>query len=92
MSGHTPGPWLWDGNWLAGTETEWKSIIWYTNEDDGIHARQPDRDLIESAPDLLAALEECLVLVRLKYGNLDPDVNIIQEKAHAAIDKARGKA
>jgi hypothetical protein len=90
MSEHTPGPWQWEDNYLAGTETDWKSIIWYTNEDDGIHARQPDRDLIEASPDLLAALEGMIELSTKDATAHETSSAIVS--AVTAISKARGKA
>ncbi len=38
--------------------------------------------------ELCRALENTLVLTVLKYGNMDPDANIIIEQARAALAKA----
>lgn len=56
---HTPGPWRWrEGGFprLEAIEPN-RAIIWYTNDDDGLHATEGDKYLIEAAPDLLAACE-----------------------------------
>lgn len=47
--------------------------------------------LIESAPELLEALDVMTCLCRLKYGNLDEDVYAEILKAEAAIRKATGE-
>lgn len=47
---------------------------------------------IAADPDLLASLQSMTALVVLKYGNLDPDVNVAVEAARAAISKATGAA
>lgn len=44
--------------------------------------------LMAASPELLSSLRECLGLVRLKYGNLDADVNEVMERAAAVIMKA----
>lgn len=44
--------------------------------------------LFAAAPKLLESLIDCLSLVRLKYGNLDPDANAIQQQAEQAIELA----
>lgn len=41
-----------------------------------------------AAPELLEALRECLALVRIKYGNLDADVNAVVGRADLAVSKA----
>lgn len=51
-----------------------------------------DACLIAAAPCLLASLESTLALARLKWGNLDHDVNAVFERAETAILKARGAA
>lgn len=43
--------------------------------------------LIAAAPELLEALRECLALVRIKYGNLDADVNAVVGRADLAVSK-----
>ncbi|MEM1188177.1 MAG: hypothetical protein AAGI72_06610 [Pseudomonadota bacterium] len=53
FKGHTPGPWAWKDNWLSAPGT--LSVIYYTTDDDGIHADNPaDRALLAAAPTLLA--------------------------------------
>lgn len=79
---HTPGPWrIGDGE---------SSRVYLVNGPDGAigevvyaDARNPaDARLIAAAPDLLAALEECVSTLRPYYRNI----------ARAAIAKARGEA
>jgi len=50
----------------------------------------PEGRMADSHADLLAALEETLSIARVKWGNLDPDANIVMDRAHAALAKARG--
>ena len=38
---------------------------------------------------LRGALQNCLALVRLKYGNLDPDVNAVMSDATAALTEPK---
>lgn len=52
---HTPGPWKWDGRWLIGSG---ESILWYTSDDNGIHAEEANARLIAAAPDLFEFAEE----------------------------------
>lgn len=47
--------------------------------------------LIVTAHYLLESLQVMRALVRIKYGNLYPDVNVEIEKADAAIRKALGE-
>lgn len=57
----------------------------------GWYVSPEDAALIAAAPDLLEALGNCLVLVRLKFGNTDDGANAAQEQAYAAIAKATGQ-
>jgi hypothetical protein len=62
---------------------------------DGIgcdEAAKAHSQLFASAPALLATLQVTLALVRLKYGNLDADVNQIIADADQAIASATGEA
>jgi hypothetical protein len=45
--------------------------------------------LIAAAPDLLAALRLCVQ--RIERPNLSPDANVVLERAHDALAKARGQ-
>ena len=47
--------------------------------------------LIAAAPDMYEALGVMTAYVRLRYGNLDPDVTEEMNKAYAARAKARGE-
>lgn len=46
----------------------------------------------EAGPALLPSLIDVLALARVKFGNLDPDANIVFERAEAAIIQAGGAA
>ena len=87
---HTPAPWKWDGNWLSG---QGDLILWYTTDDNGVHAKPENARLIAAAPQLLQALEH--VAASLYYNDYgDPalldsfDESIID----AAIRAAKGEA
>jgi hypothetical protein len=47
--------------------------------------------LIAAAPELHRDLETALALVRIKYGNLDKDVNEFLARADATLAKVRGR-
>lgn len=49
------------------------------------------RRLNAAAYDMLVSLRDCLLLARIKFGNLDPDANIVFATAEAAIAKATSK-
>lgn len=89
---HTPGPWEWRiGNWLYG---QGEMILWYTTDDDGIHARTPDARLIAAAPDLLEALKDVLARIeRSEAWWIDcPDRGGFDDgMIRAAISKATGE-
>lgn len=70
---HTPGPWSIyrmdrpsedplesEGFWVHAAG---KPVIWYTNDDDGLHATDADARLIAAAPDLLLSTRELSILV-----------------------------
>lgn len=84
---HTAGPWM-----VTGSNGDGTSI---TNERGASIARWPaghelmfnDAKLLASAPDLLAALEHCL----LEHGGYTIKGET-ERKARAAIRKARGEA
>lgn len=86
---HTPGPWTWDGRWLRSHAGG--TILWYTTDDNGVHAKPDDALLIEAAPDLLAALKELVAhneISVLTLGSLHPAMR----NARAAIAKVKGGA
>jgi hypothetical protein len=65
MSKHTPGPWTWEphvfpengGKWLNHNQSV-HSILYYTTDDDGLHAEnEADMALIAAAPDMLKVLQ-----------------------------------
>jgi hypothetical protein len=55
------------------------------------HQCRADARLYAAAPDLVPSLQCMLALVLLKYGNLDPDVNVAVAAAQAALGKALGE-
>lgn len=97
---HTPGPWHWveDMDNCSGTMaklvgSDGREVCdfgdctqYYPTE--GTEPEQPDMDLIAAAPDLLAALRDCLEFlekdVRSSYS--EPE----KKKARSAIAKAVG--
>lgn len=48
------GPWEWCENWLyvANPNPPPGPVLWYTADDDGVHAEPNDAALIAAAPDL----------------------------------------
>ncbi len=74
---HTPRPWNWDNHWLRGNGNS--LILWYTTDDDGVHAKPEDARMIAAAPELLEALLD----MGARYG--------LNEQARAAIAKATGE-
>jgi hypothetical protein len=54
---HTPAPWSWNGtSYRTLVGPDGVAILWYTNEDDGVHCEEPDARLIAVAPELLEAV------------------------------------
>jgi len=101
---HTPGEWRIEGRRgsgyiiSAGVNAEADGPASYVGVLDPMFyiAGEPSHlaanaRLIAAAPDLLEALGNCLVLVRLKFGNTDDGANAAQEQAYAAIAKATGQ-
>lgn len=81
---HTPGPWRWrEGGFprLEAIEPN-RAIVWYTNDDDGLHATEGDKRLLEAAPDLLAA---CEAISAAPFGVALGDL----DRLRAAIAKAK---
>jgi hypothetical protein len=92
--GHTPGPWEIAGPNGYGDIDGHRVrdprgyILAVAIGDVPELSPEANARLIASAPDLLEALKSTTMLVRLKYGNLDADVNAIMDAALAAIAKA----
>lgn len=81
---HSKGPWKWDGHWLSGNG---KMILWYTTEDNGVHANPSDAHLIAAAPDLLSALNAMLTNMGMDEDEWNKPTF---DQARAAIAKATG--
>ena len=107
MSEHTPGPWRRKDRWNATIHAPDGHIIAEVFHDDAEHdeARalsryEADQSLIEAAPDLLAALESTIPMLRLaghrandSGADVDADRYMLTIRAaFAAIEKARGSA
>jgi hypothetical protein len=77
---HTPGPWAYD------QESDNSTDFWVFQENGpariAVEVSERDAALIAAAPDLLAALHQCL-----RYGGLYPD---LAENVRAAITRATG--
>lgn len=86
-AGHTPAPWVWDGGWLNGPSGD--SILYYTTDDDGIHGKREDKDLVAAAPELLEALEKAIT-----WDSYDSEgvPAVWLDNALKAIEKAKGGA
>jgi hypothetical protein len=90
---HTPGPWSWDGtSYRTLVGPDGVDILWYTNEDDGVHCEEPDAPLIAAAPDLLAAAK--LTSLMFKRESVDRSTRLGDDEyeAWAALNKAIAKA
>lgn len=89
MSKHTPGRWYWDfdrdGNWSLQSDSADSGIMDQRN-----CPLIEDRILIESAPDLLEALES-LAYDYLRKDGLGFDL-LASTKMFAAIRKAKGES
>ena len=57
----------------------------------GSEQKYADAKLYASAPALLESLKNMYSLARLKFGNLDPDANILFERAEAVLKQAEGE-
>lgn len=88
----TPGPWqskVFKRGWIVSDDDD-MTIVTFPFKEDG-----PNTRLIAAAPELLEALQYCLEAANahkvkaLHSGKLH---EIVQEKARAAIAKARGQA
>ena len=101
----TPGPWLLDGKLVYALNDEQTANRFSCQMQGGYafygfnNSRKTKPDellanarLIAAAPELAEVTPMLLALVRLKFGNLDPDVNSICEKAEALLSSIRGDA
>ena len=88
MSKYTPGPWMWNGYWLDPLDAQ-ATILQYTTDDDGVHAKQADKALIAAAPDMYEFIE-----LYAYAGNLQTfeDRVRFREKAHELLAKAGGES
>jgi hypothetical protein len=93
MSAHTQGPWIKDkyghiresnGSMVLITGVGWSGAE--TNE------VRANRDLFYAAPDLLAALKQCLLIVDAHRRVSGGEGDIAAMNARAAIAKAEGKS
>lgn len=87
MSEFSKGPWRGYRTFVGSSHAE------YTIADfNGLNDEQDANiRLISAAPDMYEALTVMTSLVRLKYGNLDKEVEVEINKALAALAKADGK-
>ena len=100
MSGHTPGPWVWDSTvWDYDPKDD---APWLVTEASGDRVlcgeiqchSEADAHLIAAAPDLLAVVEAMAfeLNLHLSAGNASPFSSDTTLKARAAITKATGEA
>lgn len=91
MSGHTPGPWIFDNDWrrwptVFGSDGIKVAIIEKDKTIDSFVYELPERfanaRLIAAAPDMLAALKDVVAVADRKTDEFD--------RARAAIAKAEG--
>ena len=96
MTTHTPGPWTVKGRYVEALDDRQTIVCEVTGSSENPIARA-DARLIAAAPELLAALSECVAELRLlnlkedgqqKY-NTPASLKIVQ--AHAAIRAATGQ-
>ena len=73
--------WPGEKSWDEPTMPRWKQ--WIEAAEAALTAAEPA--MIGEIERLRAALHNCLPLVRLKFGNLDPDVNAVMADAVAAL-------
>lgn len=91
-SKHTPGPWIVAGSLIqtTGTDRERKTIAEVRSADWG---NNPNCNLLAAAPELLAALQECIYVIDNREPNDPPDriIDNIEDITRAAIRKATGE-
>ena len=90
----TPGPWRINECRYGFSIHSNDTVIVNTEDEEGrfgpIHD-ESSAHLIAAAPDLYAALEQCLALAELKYGNTDDIASHVFGECRAALAKARGE-
>jgi hypothetical protein len=91
MSGHTPGPWVIEGDVAALPDDIGVGIVNRKHDGDDwdvamVHSSAANARLIAAAPDLLAALKALLDKADLNDWNQEA-----YEAAEAAIAKAEGR-
>ena len=102
MGKHTPGPWKW---WtsnsfrrLSGPDGKDGAVLCPTvSRSDGnpdLIVSKHDMALIESAPDLLEALEDCLYRIECTISKCEASLLDTEtaKKARATIAKAKGES
>jgi hypothetical protein len=68
------------------------ALPWPTEIDSGDFSRvEANARLIAAAPELLEALGGTIALARLKWGNLDPEVDAFLTSAETVLAKALGQ-
>jgi hypothetical protein len=96
ISSHTPGPWRVDARKKEGTSKGYAYVLVRANGALGQVAtvfenHEPNARLIAAAPDLLAALRECVRLLHNYHTGDDSDLGELaagaEERARAAIAK-----
>lgn len=84
MTEHSKTPWKWQENWLDSADN--KTVIWYTNADDGVHCRPEDAAFITQACNnyfkLVAALE--FYADGSNYGHCDSNNAVCYEEGKVA--------
>ena len=94
MSAHTPGPWIWNDDFLVGGDG---SYVCDDGSACGEYSRVLDPDspnarLIAAAPDLLAALKAALAIAPVNADDEDdPEQSEAWAAVRAAIAKAEGR-
>lgn len=98
---HTPGPWAFEWENDTGPKDDYYRQWWEINGPDGEKIAEvdllKDARLIAAAPDLLAALRECITedgAACLQTGSavaLFRRLQTINDAARAALAKARGE-
>lgn len=96
MSGHTPGPWVWDDNledlrplWEMGMSQGFGYIDWLDQSSKEANAR-----LIAAAPDMLKALKTARHRIECLYvsGDADGPVDAWTVEIDEAIARAEGRS